>query len=233
MGTDGQQKQRLSERLKQRQASELAEVEQSTKLELERLNGTLTQLVNDELNTTKTAISRQTQAINFLLNKQIHALSEHEKTLSSMKGLTLSETEAIKQDLTEALRQMQSETIESALAPLKASLQQVQKDGEALSLMTTKAWLKPLLISLAITVGLGLGAFGIAGTMGLIYAKKINQISRLNQEIDQAQQTLSALPKGIKFVDQKGKKYILAKQIDTPFKVEEGEFKGLMVVEIK
>lgn len=233
MGTDGQQKQRLSERLKQRQALELAEVEQSTRLELERLNGTLTQLVNDELTTTKAAISGQTQAINLLLQKQSNALNAHGQTLEGMKGLTLSETQTIRQDLTEALRQMQSETIESALAPLKASLQQVQKDGEALSLMTTKAWLKPLLISLAITVGLGLGAFGIAGTMGLIYAKKINEISRINQEIDQAKQTLIALPKGITFVEEKGKKYILAKQIDTPLKLEKGEFKGLMVVEIK
>ena len=60
-----------------------------------------------------------------------------------------------------------------------------------------------------------------------------DRITSLNQQIGTAQRTLDSLPKGVTFVrDGKGR-YIVARQIDTPFKMDEGKYKGLMAVEVK
>lgn len=59
----GQQKERLSERLKQRQEQELGEVEKLAKAVLDELKKDLEKRVNDELNTTVGAIKKRIEGL--------------------------------------------------------------------------------------------------------------------------------------------------------------------------
>ena len=62
---------------------------------------------------------------------------------------------------------------------------------------------------------------------------QLTELQSLNQQIGTAQRTLDSLPKGVTFVrDGKGR-YIVARQIDTPFKDGRRKYKGLMAVEVK
>jgi hypothetical protein len=62
---------------------------------------------------------------------------------------------------------------------------------------------------------------------------QLTELQNLNQQIGTAQRTLDSLPQGVTFVRDRDGRYIVARQIDTPFKMDEGTYKGLMAVGVK
>ncbi|EPL7040552.1 hypothetical protein JX819_005536 [Citrobacter farmeri] len=173
----GQQKERLSERLKQRQEQELGEVEKLAKAVLDELKKDLETRVNGELNTTVGAIR------------------------DGIKGLP--------------------KQITDSTDPLKAVLEQARSEANTLKLISS-VWLKALLFGVCISVGIGLGSWGVLSWMG-------SEVQRLNSEISSAKATLAQLPAGVSFVREDGKSYILAPTLGKTYETQSGK----MAVEIK
>ena len=233
MEKGGELKARLSERLSQRQAEELAEVATLTEANLTRLGERLTQHVSAELSTTGAAIRQQSTQINTLLRSQQSALEQQQETVDALKRLSLADLELIREGLSTGINEAQGKAIKEAIGPLSTALAQLKEDGEALSRVTFRGWLKPLLISVAVILGAGGSTWGVAVFLANEITGQLTELQSLNQQISTAQQTLDSLPKGVTFVrDGKGR-YIVAKQIGTPFKMDEGKYKGLMAVGVK
>lgn len=243
MEKPGVQKTRLSERLKQRQAAELDEVAQSTEAELKRLNESLTQLVSAELGTTEAAISDQSRSLRRLIVQQIESLNEQrrmlaeqqeyqERTLAEIRSLSESEAQRARAELIRSLEAAQGEAITQALTPLQSALATLQSEGQALTRITARAWLKPLLIGGAATLGVLLTAWGGLKSLDLLYSQRLDKLQTMQQQIDKAQQTLSQLPAGVTFVEAQGGKYIISNRIADPYPVESGEYKGKMAVRV-
>ena len=219
----GEQKTRLSERLQQRQEQELAEVAALTKASLTMLSEHLTQHVSDELTTTSAAIAKQGEQITRLIGAQQQAL----------KRLSLGDLDAIHGSLLEDLNKVKDEAILGSIDPLRQVMGRLQAQGEALNRLTFRAWAKSLLISLAICLGVwGSVQAGMSWLTHEIRSQR-QVLDSLNGEISQAEQTLAQLPKGISFVSDKGRHYIVAKQIGEPFEVTNGNAKGKMAVGVK
>ena len=131
------------------------------------------------------------------------------------------------------LNKVKDEAILGSIDPLRQVMGRLEAQGEALNRLTFLAWAKSLLISLAIC----LGVWGSvqAGMSWLAHEIRSQQqvLDSLNGEISQAEQTLAQLPKGISFVSDKGRHYIVAKQIGEPFEVTNGNAKGKMAVGVK
>ena len=243
METPGKQKTRLSERLKQRQALELAEVAQSTEAELKRLNENLTQLVSAELSTTEAAISDQSRSLRRLIVQQIESLNEQrrmlaeqqeyqERTLAEIRSLSESEAQRARAELIRSLEAAQGEAITQALTPLQSALATLQSEGQALTRITARAWLKPLLIGGAATLGVLLTAWGGLKSLDLLYSQRLIKLQTMQRQIDEAQQTLSRLPAGVTFMGAQGGKYIISNRIAEPYQVESGEYQGKMAVRV-
>ena len=229
----GEQKTRLSERLQQRQEQELAEVATLTKASLTKLSEHLTQHVSDELTTTSAAIARQSEQITRLIGAQQQALKQQQETVEALKRLSLGDLEAIHGSLLEGLNKVKDEAILGSIDPLRQVMGRLQAQGEALNRLTFRAWAKSLLISLAICLGVwGSVQAGMSWLAHEIRSQR-QVLDILNGEISQAEQTLAQLPRGITFVSEKGKHYIVAKQIGSPFEVTNGNAKGKMAVGVK
>lgn len=243
MEKPGVQKTRLSERLKQRQAAELDEVAQSTEAELKRLNEHLTQLVSAELSSTEAAISDQSRSLRRLIVQQIESLNEQrrmlaeqqayqEQTLAEIRSLSEGEAQAARAELIRSLEVAQGEAIAQALTPLQSALKQLQSEGQALTRITARAWLKPLLIGGAAALGVLLTAWAGSTAMDLLYSQRLDKLQTVQRQIDEAQQTLSRLPAGVTFVVAEGGKYIISNRIAEPYKVGTGEYQGKMAVRV-
>lgn len=243
MEKPGEQKIRLSERLKQRQAAELAEVAQSTEAELKRLNESLTQLVSAELSSTEAAISDQSRSLRRLIVQQIESLNEQrrmlaeqqdyqERTLAEIRSLSESEAQAARAELIRSLEAAQGEAIAKALTPLQSALKQLQSEGQALTRITARAWLKPLLIGGAATFGVLLTAWGGLTALDLLYSQRLEKLQTVQQQIDEAQQTLNLLPAGVTFAESEGKKYIISNRIAEPYPLTSGQYQGKMAARV-
>lgn len=233
MEKGGELKTRLSERLSQRQAEELAEVATLTEANLTQLSERLTKHVSAELSTTRDAIRQQSEQITTLLGSQQSALEQQQATVDALKRLSLKDLEQIQKGLNDAITLAQGKAIEQAIDPLRTALEQLKTDGEALSLVTFRGWLKPLLISMAVLLGAGGSTWGVAAYLAKEITGQLTELQSLNQQISTAQRTLDSLPKGVTFVRDRDGRYIVARQIDTPFKMDEGTYKGLMAVGVK
>jgi hypothetical protein len=225
----GELKTRLSERLSQRQAEELAEVATLTEANLTQLSERLTKHVSAELSTTRDAIRQQSEQITTLLGSQQSALEQQQATVDALKRLSLTDLEQIQKGLNDAITIAQGKAIEQEIDPLRTALEQLKTDGEALSLVTFRGWLKPLLIASAVILGAGGSTWAVATILANQITGQLTDLQILNQQISTAQETLDRLPKGITFAVSKGKKYVVASQIGDPYKTESGE----MAVEIK
>lgn len=155
MEKGGELKTRLSERLSQRQAEELAEVAALTEANLTQLSERLTKHVSAELSTTRDAIRQQSKQITTLLGSQQSALEQQQATVDELKRLSLTDLEQIQEGLHNAITLAHGKAIEQAIDPLRTALAQLKTDGEALSRVTFRGWLKPLLISVAVLLGAG------------------------------------------------------------------------------
>lgn len=220
MEKGGELKTRLSERLAQRQAEELAEVATLTEANLTQLSERLTQHVENELSTTSNAISLQSAQINALLRSQQSALGQQQETVDALKRLSLADLELIRDGLSTALTKAHGEAITEAIEPLRTALDQLKTDGEALSRLTFRGWLKPLLISLAVLLALWGSTWGVTSALAAYASHQWNTFQ-------------TRLPSGAVIMSSEGKQYILAEKIGKPFKVEQGEYKGQMAVEIE
>ena len=143
MEKGGELKTRLSERLAQRQAEELAAVATLTEANLIQLSERLTKHVSAELSTTGDAIRQQSEQITTLLGSQQIALEQQQATVDALKRLSLTDLEQIQEGLHNAITLAQGKAIEQAIDPLRTALAQLKTDGEALSLVTFRGWLKP------------------------------------------------------------------------------------------
>lgn len=74
---------------------------------------------------------------------------------------------------------------------------------------------------------------GVAAYLAKEITGQLTELQNLNQQIGTAQRTLDSLPQGVTFVRDRDGRYIVARQIDTPFKMDEGTYKGLMAVGVK
>lgn len=220
MEKGGELKTRLSERLAQRQAEELAEVATLTEANLTQLSERLTKHVSAELSTTRDAIRQQSEQITTLLGSQQSALEQQQATVDALKCLSLTDLEQIQKGLNDAITLAQGKAIEQAIDPLRTALEQLKTDGEALSLVTFRGWLKPLLISLAVLLALWGSTWGVTSALAAYASHQWNTFQ-------------TRLPSGAVIMSSEGKQYILAEKIGKPFKVEQGEYKGQMAVEIE
>lgn len=220
MEKGGELKTRLSERLSQRQAEELAEVATLTEANLTQLSERLTKHVSAELSTTGDAIKQQSAQINALLRSQQSALGQQQATVDALKSLSLADLEQIREGLSDAITLAQGEAIKQAIGPLMTALAQLKTDGEALSRVTFRGWLKPLLISLVVLLGLWGGTWGVTSSLAAYASHQWNEFQ-------------THLPSGAVIMSNEGKQYILAEKIGQPFKVEQGKYKGQMAVEIE
>lgn len=220
MEKGGELKIRLSERLSQRQAEELAEVATLTEANLTQLSERLTRHVSAELSTTRDAIRQQSEQITTLLGSQQSALEQQQATVDALKRLSLTDLEQIQEGLHNAITLAQGKAIEQAIDPLRTALDQLKTDGEALSRVTFRGWLKPLLISLAVLLGLWVGTWGVTSALAAYASYQWNTFQ-------------AHLPNGAIIMNSEGKQYILAEKIGKPFKITQGEHKGLMAVEVK
>ena len=100
MEKGGELKIRLSERLSQRQAEELAEVATLTEANLTQLSERLTRHVSAELSTTRDAIRQQSEQITTLLGSQQSALEQQQATVDALKRLSLTDLEKIQEGYT-------------------------------------------------------------------------------------------------------------------------------------
>ncbi len=91
MEKGGELKTRLSERLAQRQAEDLAEVAALTEANLTQLNERLTKHVSAGLSTTGDAIRQQSEQITMLLGSQQSALEQQQATVDALKRLSLTD----------------------------------------------------------------------------------------------------------------------------------------------
>ncbi|MFQ2373892.1 hypothetical protein ACK306_20290 [Aeromonas caviae] len=230
----GELKTRLSERLAQRQAEELAEVATLTEDNLTQLSERLTKHVSAELSTTGDAIRQQSAQINALLRSQQSALEQQQTTVDALKRLSLADLEQIREGLNDAITLAQGEAIKQAIEPLRTALEQLKQDGETLGRVTFRGWLKPVCIGLVICLGMGGLVWGAASLLQVEINNKLQDLQALKQEISQAEATLKRLPKGVRFVKQENdKRYIVAKSISDPFTITEGQFKGRLAVEVQ
>lgn len=229
MEKGGELKTRLSERLSQRQAEELAEVATLTEANLRRLGEHLTQLASAELSTTSSAIKRQSEQINTLLGSQQSALAQQQETVDALKRLSLADLEQIQDTLTTSLNNAQGEAITAAIGPLKTTLGQLNQDVAALRATTFLGWLKPLWIGLVICLSMGGLVWGAISLLQAEIDSKRQDLQVLKQEISQAEQTLDGLPKGVTLGSGEGKRYIVASKIGKPFNTTDGK----MAVEVK
>ena len=220
MEKGGELKTRLSERLAQRQAEELAEVATLTEANLTQLSERLTKHVSAELSTTRDAIRQQSEQITTLLGSQQSALEQQQATVDALKCLSLTDLEQIQKGLNDAITLAQGKAIEQAIDPLRTALEQLKMDGEALSRVTFRGWLKPLLISLAVLLALWGRTWGVTSALAAYASHQWNTFQ-------------TRLPSGAVIMSSEGKQYILAEKIGKPFKVEQGEYKGQMAVEIE
>ena len=220
MEKGGELKTRLSERLAQRQAEELAEVATLTEANLTQLSERLTKHVSAELSTTRDAIRQQSEQITTLLGSQQSALEQQQATVDALKRLSLADLEQIREGLNDAITQAQGEAIKAAIKPLRTALDELKEDGEALSRMTFRGWLKPLLISLVVLLGAGGGTWGVTSALATYATYQWNTFQ-------------SSLPMGAIATNKDGKQYLLAEKIGKPFRVKDGDYKGQMAVEIE
>ncbi|TYD39834.1 hypothetical protein CJF24_22025 [Aeromonas veronii] len=86
---------------------------------------------------------------------------------------------------------------------------------------------------MAVILGAGGSTWGVAAYLANEITGQLTELQSLNQQISTAQRTLDSLPKGVTFVRDRDGRYIVARQIDTPFKMDEGTYKGLMAVGVK
>jgi hypothetical protein len=77
-----------------------------------------------------------------------------------------------------------------------------------------------------------LTAWGGLKSLDLLYSQRLDKHQTMQQQIDEAQQTLSRLPAGVTFVGAQGGKYIISNRIAEPYPVESGEYKGKMAVRV-
>ena len=119
-----------------------------------------------------------------------------------------------------AITQAQGEAIKAAIKPLRTALDELKEDGEALSRMTFRGWLKPLLISLVVLLGAGGGTWGVTSALATYATYQWNTFQ-------------SSLPMGAIATNKDGKQYLLAEKIGKPFRVKDGDYKGQMAVEIE
>ena len=110
--------------------------------------------------------------------------------------------------------------ISDSTNPLKAVLEQAQKEANTLKLVSS-VWFKALLLGVCTSVGFGLGIWGVFSWMS-------GEVQRLNSEISSAKATFAQLPKGMSYTKgENGKSYIIASKIGEPF-----EAGGKMAVEV-
>lgn len=148
--------------------------------------------------------------------------SELRSDLAKLKSDIHSELSAGRQSLQSDI-QAHNRALTEALANSTQELQKkVYKNQAKMSWSLFVTWIWAVLALMILCLGLiGWSAF------------QSKTIATQSRQITEAKQTLSALPKGVTFVGQDGKKYIISKKISAPYKVGQGEFKGMMAVEIE
>ena len=182
MEKGGELKTRLSERLSQRQAEELAEVATLTEANLTQLSERLTKHVSAELSTTRDAIRQQSEQITTLLGSQQSALEQQQATVDALKRLSLKDLEQIQKGLNDAITLAQGKAIEQAIDPLRTALEQLKMDGAALSRVTFRGWLKPLLISMSVLLGAGGSTCGRAAYLAKVITGQLTELQNVNQQ---------------------------------------------------
>jgi len=161
---------------------------------------------------------------------------QHEQALGEVEKLAKAVLDELRKDLEKRVNSELNTTvgaikegieglpkqITDSTDPLREVLEQARSEANTLKLISS-VWLKALLVGVCVSVGIGLGSWGVLSWMG-------SEVQRLNSEISSAKATLAQLPTGVTFVDQGGKSYILAPTLGQPFNVKDSD---KMAVEVK
>lgn len=128
----------------------------------------------------------------------------------------------------DGIRDLPQQITDSA-KPLKAVLEQTQREGDALKLVS-RAWLKALLIGMFSALGVLLGSWAGLSWLWSQVEQDMGTLRALRQEISSAQSTLDALPKGVSYVKgRNGTGYLIARKIGKPYETENDK----MAVEVR
>jgi hypothetical protein len=119
---------------------------------------------------------------------------------------------SLQQQLADALRTMSSDTtgqVEALQLQLMQDLDQVKQ----MSRLSAQAWLRRLLISLALVPAIGLGCWGLIESLSWKVRDQVNRLTELNQQIATQQNTLAQIEAktwGVEFYeDSKGRFLVL------------------------
>jgi exonuclease VII large subunit len=110
------------------------------------------------------------------------------QTQSALQQLASS----LQQQHADALRTMSSDTT-GQLEALQQQLMQDLEQVRRMSRLSAQAWLRRLLISLALVPAIGLGCWGLIESLSWKVRDQVSRLTELNQQIATQQQTLAQI----------------------------------------
>jgi len=205
----GQQSDTLTAKLQARQREQLDAVAALTQSELQRLANSLKQQCESAASTTSADMQRLSSEISSTI-EALHTTMRQARNTAESCQLSHLEQERLKQALTDQLQQIHAEAIGGQIKPLQRELTALNREAQALSKTTAKAWLKPLLIGGC--AGLGVMLAVLIGTLTLdqVIGSRAATLSDLNRQIEQAQATASRLPVNAQVVVIEGRRYLVS-----------------------
>ena len=153
-----------------------------------------------------TSLSEKLKAKTELDRLEIETMikSELEKLAISLK--TQSE-DVLSTTLVDIQKQIDSKT-----EPLVKMLSEIQTEASKLNALTTKAWLRPALISVAILASISIACWGLSAYISMIIESQINQKVELSNQIAVLEATVSKLEAktmGVTIIESKDGKFLV------------------------
>jgi len=233
----------LSQTLALKKATDAAEVASVTNHELQKLGNDLQRQSSVALTTTALAITqsaaKEMQSAGQQLTPQIDQIrQEISKRLDQMQQQIVPAVTQMQSDVSEKLAKMQEQIdaqlqpldekalkqrmgklqgqINQQTKPLAEALAKVKRDSEALSLMTARSWLKPVLIGLTILASISVPVWGLTQYLAWQVRSNLATIKAQEKLLAQQQEKFAAtLDKiesktwGIQFQEDKNGRFLI------------------------
>lgn len=201
----------LSKRLETKKQQDLEKIEAETQAELARLVENLKAGLNDDLNTTRNDINAQLSQITGLI-------SDLETSTKTKATIIEGNLKTSLSGLETATKNRNQKTWKALTEDLKAIEQASSQHRQAAIKNLKWGWLKYSLPALLIC------ATFLAANWGLMRFQS-SRLTSMEEQIDQANQTLSQLPQGVRFaLDGAGKSYLVFENDPKIYQTQSGEW---------
>lgn len=214
MHMTGQQSDTLTAKLQARQREQLDAVAALTQSELQRLANSLKQQCESAASTTSADMQRLSEAITSTADR-LQTIMRQARNTAEAAQLTTLEQSQLKQALHDQLQQIHAEAIGGQIKPLQRELTALNREAQALSKTTAKAWLKPLAIGASVAIGVILAALAGTLTLDKVIGSRAATLSELQSQISAQRMTLTRLQGstwGIDLQVIEGQQYIVLPQ---------------------